>query len=378
MINYFDFQEELVKIRRHFHKYPEIAFNEFETTKFIKSYMKKEGYILSDILPTGCIAVLNLNKSYPTVAVRAEMDAVPIYEKTGLEFSSKNKCAMHACGHDANMAVALVLAKILVLTKENLNCNIKFIFEPAEEIGEGAEVVINSGGLTNVDSFIMFHFSNKQSYGVEVNKDIATAAIGRLNIKFYGVSTHWAALKKGTDALMAACKMVVETEKINTDYKSVYPFCVGIGKMQSGTSVNVVADYAEINGNIRTCSMEDYENISKIIFDTVKKIENTTGVKTAIEISQKPITPIINDKNMVKKACKVGKYVFGDNFFLTDKLYLAGDNACLYFEKVPGIFMVFRAKYINDFPLHNPKFELNEEYFYKSVEMLHKYIVSLY
>lgn len=377
-INYKSYQDEIVALRRHFHMYPETAFNEIKTTEFIKNYLETTGYSVETVKPTGCTALLLKNEKLPTVILRAEMDAVPVTEDTGLEFSSKNKGAMHACGHDANMAVALVLSKIIFNTKEELNCNVRFVFEPAEEAGGGAEIMVKAGVLERpkADAFIMFHFVNAVSEGVEVNENIATAAIGRADITVKGKAGHWADTHLTKDALMASAKLLLETEKINNEFKSPYPFKIGFGKLESGKSANIVPGEAHLSGNIRACTMGDYYRIEELLKKAFKKIENETGVVIEDEISSTPITPIINDPKMVAEAQKVGKEVFGDKFMITTKLFLAGDNACLYFKYVPGIFMVFRSKNPNGAALHNPHMTLAEEYFYKAVEMLHKYILN--
>ena len=380
-INYKNYQNEIVKIRRHLHMYPETAFKGFKTTKFIKNYLEEIGYNVEATGLTGCSTFLCVNKEFPTVVLRAEMDAVPIAEESGEEFSSKIPNAMHACGHDANMAVSLVLAKLAMKTKDQLSCNIRFVFEPAEEIGMGAAEMIKSGVLENpkADAFIMIHFACKSSGGVEVNESVATAAIGRLEISIKGISAHWAAAQKGKNAITAASKLICRIEDINKTYTSPYPFIIGIGKISGGSSANIVPDSALLNGNIRACTMEDYNNICSLIQKAADDISESTGTKIEVSLSENPITPIINDPFLVKKAADVGKKVYGESFYLTNKLYLAGDNACLYFDKTRGIFMVFRSPMPNgSVSLHNPKFRLNEEEFYKSLEMLHTYLKELY
>ena len=312
-INYSLYQEEIVKIRRKLHMHPETAFNEFKTTAFIKDYLENIGYDVKSVEPTGCTALLEKDKSLPYIVVRAEMDAVPIDEKTNLSFASKEKGAMHACGHDANMAVALVLAKLCANTKDMLSCNVHFIFEPAEEIGGGAEVMIKHGVLKTPkpDAFIMFHFANKESGGLEVNESIATAAIGKLDITLVGVSSHWANQTKAKNALLAASEFMVEIDKINKTFESPYPFCVGIGTLNGGSSTNIVPDYAEMHGNIRSCTMEDFYKLSDLVETVGKKISEKTGVEISVEISKDPITPIVNDKFMVQKAAEVGLVLGG-------------------------------------------------------------------
>ena len=148
------YEEELLALRRHFHMYPELALKEYETSGYIRDYMEKLGYEIREVEPTGLIAELPvLKKKERTVVLRAEMDALPIQEKTGLPYASRRDGCMHACGHDGILAVVLILAKLAAKAGEEFPVRLRILFEPAEEIGEGAKRMLAAGALENADAF---------------------------------------------------------------------------------------------------------------------------------------------------------------------------------------------------------------------------------
>ena len=161
---------EVVKIRRHIHMYPEISEQEYETSKYIKKCLDEIGLEAKIIGDTGVVSMLMNNPEYPTVGLRAEMDALPIEEETNLEFKSKNKGVMHACSHDGIVATALGVTRLLYEHKDELKCNVKFIFEPAEEVGKGAKKLIAEKVLENpkVDKMVIFHYANSEPIGMEI------------------------------------------------------------------------------------------------------------------------------------------------------------------------------------------------------------------
>ena len=179
---------EVVKIRRHIHMYPEISEQEYETSKYIKKCLEEIGLEAKIIGDTGVVSMLMNNPEYPTVGLRAEMDALPIEEETNLEFKSKNKGVMHACSHDGIVATALGVTRLLYEHKDELKCNVKFIFEPAEEVGKGAKKLIAEKILENpkVDKMVIFHYANSEPIGMEIQKSVSTATLGRVGIEIIG------------------------------------------------------------------------------------------------------------------------------------------------------------------------------------------------
>jgi len=378
-MDYFEYQQELCELRRFFHKYPETAFEEFKTTAYIKEYLEKTGYTVESYEPAGCSALLMLDETFPTVVLRAEIDAVPIEEKADVEYISRNKGVMHACGHDANIAVALVMAKIAFYTRD-MRCNIRFLFEPAEEKGKGAAEMIRQGALENpkADYFIMFHFANKSTWGMEINHYVASATVGSFEIKILGNAVHWCIREKGHDALLAGAKAAVMLNELNSSLKLENPFCIGVGVLKSGTSANVMAETAVLSGGIRTYTLSEYNTAAEKIESELEKLADETHTKITADISRRPVAPIENDVLLTSKADDIGREVFGSEFYPVYSLYLAGDNASRYFKHTKGIFMVFRCKTVDErYTLHNSRFVMDDSRLYKAVETLHKFIKSL-
>ena len=191
------YTEELITLRHYFHQHPELALQEVETSAYIRKYLEKLGYEIVPIEPTGLIAELSsLRNREKLVVLRAEMDALPIQEQTNLPYASVNQGCMHACGHDMILAAALILAKIVAeeqRMQENFPVRLRFLFEPAEEIGEGAKRMLQAGALENpkADAFLMFHYAADMTFGMAVHQGQASSMINSMQIHVHGKSSHW-------------------------------------------------------------------------------------------------------------------------------------------------------------------------------------------
>ena len=189
-----EYKERVLMHRRWLHQHPEIAFEEKETTNYVAHHLAAVGIPCKKVNECGLYGDLVVNPAYPTIAVRAEIDALPVAEETNLPFSSLNEGKMHACGHDANTAILLTLAELLSeIQKEQpelLKCNVRFIFEPAEEIGEGARYMILNGALEDPEpkEILLFHFGNETSHQVEIKRRCSTAQIAGLLVTVTGKS----------------------------------------------------------------------------------------------------------------------------------------------------------------------------------------------
>jgi amidohydrolase len=379
-MNFKLYEEELIKLRRHFHKHPETAFNEFETTKYISKYMSKIGYEITNLPETGLIANLKIDNSFPAIAIRCEIDALPINDEIETDYRSVNKGACHACGHDANIATALVLAKILYENKNILKKNIKFLFEPAEESGGGAKYMIDNGALENpfVESFIMFHYSPGKNFGMSFHEKQASATVGNFEITVNGKASHWCVPEKGIDAIYGASKIIEAINEINKTSTKENPFIIGCGIISGGTANNIISDKVKITGNLRAWRYEDYFNISEKLKKSISNIDIQTGCKTDVFIRQDPIISIENNSFLISKAFETGKEIFGESCFIEKQKFLSGDNAALYFTKTKGILIVFLAANRNNpYPLHHPKVDLNENNFIYALETLYKFILNI-
>ena len=372
--------KEVIKIRRYLHKYPEISEKEYNTCEYIRNYLNNIGIKNNVVGETGVVGTLIKDEDFPTVAIRAEIDALPINEENTFEYKSKNNGVMHACGHDGITAVVLGLAKLLSENKDKLNCNVKFIFEPAEEVGKGAKKLIEEKVLENpkVDNMIIFHFANSDTIGMEIQKDISTATIGRVSINILGKSSHWGDAKEGIDAISISGKVLNIIDKMNNSLKDKGPFILGIGMINGGVKNNIMADSVRLEGTLRAVGDDKFNYLLNYLKEKMKILSEESGAKIEVNLESK-LPSVVNDYNLVQIGRKIGEDIFKERFVLGEKVYLAGDNAAYYFQKTPGIRMVFFAKKENEinYPLHNSKFDFNEDIFYYALSTIYQMILSI-
>ena len=375
-----DLVKEVIKIRRYLHKYPEISEKEYNTCKYIRNYLNNIGINNKVIGKTGVVGTLIKDEDFPTVAIRAEIDALPINEENTFEYKSKNNGVMHACSHDGITAVVLGLAKLLSENKDKLNCNVKFIFEPAEEVGKGAKKLIEEKVLEDpkVDNMIIFHFANSDTIGMEIQKDISTATIGRVSINILGKSSHWGDAKEGIDAISISGKVLNIIDKMNNSLKDKGPFILGIGMINGGVKNNIMADSVRLEGTLRAVGDDKFNYLLDYLEEKMKILSEESGATIEVNLESK-LPSVVNDYNLVQIGRKIGEDIFKERFVLGEKVYLAGDNAAYYFQKTPGIRMVFFAKKENEinYPLHNSKFDFNEDIFYYALSTIYQMVLSI-
>ena len=386
-MNIQDYTEELIELRHHFHQHPELALQEVETSAYIRRYLEKLGYEIKPVEPTGLIAELPcLRDRKKVIVLRAEMDALPIQEQTGLSYASVNEGCMHACGHDFILASALILAKIVAEESEKFPVRIRFLFEPAEEIGEGAKRMLQAGALENpkADAFLMFHYAADMTLGMAVHQGQASSMINSMQIHVHGKSSHWCEADKGIDAIYAAAQVVNAIHDLNENFGKQHPdtgkYIIGTGTIHGGEYTNIIADHVVLNGNIRAVHEETYMALEQELEKYLQKIEQKTGTQIRMEFPKDPVYAFANDDELVWTAKAVGEEIFGDKFVLEgeDELFLSGDNAYRYFKETRGLFSVFLAGIPGEeHPLHHSKFQLDERILPYSVEALYKIITEL-
>ena len=372
--------KELFRLRRWLHSHPELSMEEEQTSRFIADYLETLGIPCRIIGKTGVIGTLMAEStdetSLPTIAIRAEIDGLPICENTGLPFSSVYPGRMHACGHDAITAVVLCLARVLAEHVRELKYNIRFLFEPAEETGEGARYMIENGALEEPrpDAVLIFHFGNQETRSMEIQKSISTAAVGGLRISVKGKASHWSQRLEGIDALYVASRVVTAIHTINETFQTQYPFVLGFGMMNAGTGGNIMAEEAQMRGSLRAFTEADFDAVYEELQKRISEISEETGAKISLETIRK-IPPIINDGALAEKGAKIGRKLFGDRFSLGEKPFLVGDNAAFYMQQVPGLRSVFLAGKEGGevYPVHNPKFDIDEEVMVDALHFLYRF-----
>ncbi|MDO5541540.1 MAG: M20 family metallopeptidase [Eubacteriales bacterium] len=390
MKKYIDLQEyydELLMIRRWLHRHPELSMEERHTSEYIACYLEKCGLTVQRTGDVGVIATLFSDRGQVsdmadekcrTIAIRAEIDALPIQEATGLIFSSENPGVMHACGHDCITAVALCLAKILSTQRKSLKHNVRFIFEPAEETGQGAKYMMEHGALENpqVDEILIFHFANQEPRGMEIQKSITTAGVCGITFRIKGKSTHWFEPENGRDAMYGAAKLIEEIHDINAGFPAEYPFVLGFGLMKAGAAGNIMAEEAMINGSLRTFTKKDADAVLEELKKRMKRIEQETDLRITMDMGRS-IPAFHNHAQLVKRGAEVGRDLMGERFMLGEKPFLVGDNAAFYAEKIPGMRTVFLAGKPGEkcCPVHNPGFDIDETVMMDALRFFYRMVI---
>ena len=280
----FEIEEYLNRVRETLHRYPEEGNSEYFTSEFLEAELKSLGLDVDRILGTALVAVLHGGKPGKRVALRADMDALPVTEATGCSFTSENNGMMHACGHDIHMTAALGAAKLLASKRNDLKGDIVFLFQPDEEGKGGAQRMIEAGAVEGVKAVFGGHVSPDLPLGtVGIRYGKFYAASDVITVKVHGKSCHGATPEKGADALLAAVEMI---EKLSLLKPSSGDRAVlTIGEFRSGTACNIIADEAVFRGIVRTLGNADREEMRRLIKAITEEVSERYNVKSELELS---------------------------------------------------------------------------------------------
>ena len=280
----FKIEEYLNRVRETLHRYPEQGNSEYFTSEFLEAELKSIGLDVDRILDTALVAVLHGEKPGGRVALRADMDALSVEEKTACSFSSENKGMMHACGHDIHMTAALGAAKLLAAKRNELSGDVVFLFQPDEEGKGGAQRMIEAGAIEGVKAVFGGHVSPDLPLGtVGIRYGKFYAASDVITVTVHGKSCHGATPEKGADALLAAVEMIrrLSDLKPSSGDKAV----LTIGQFRSGTACNVIADEAKFRGIVRTLGSADREEMRSLINTVIDDVSMLFNVRSDLELS---------------------------------------------------------------------------------------------
>lgn len=352
------------EIRRKVHQWPELAFKEEKTAALIAKELKKLGIkYQTGIAETGVVGKLIVDENAPTVAIRADMDALPVTENTGLPYSSKNPGVMHACGHDGH--IAIVLGAAAVLKKNPPEGNVVFIFQPAEEEQGGAKPMIEQGVLEGVDVIFGGHIERHYQVGeIGIKAGIHTSHTDAFVIKIIGKGGHAARPHLAIDAVLIASQLVVNLQTIiSRQIDPIHPSVITIGYLKSGTVDNVIAEKATLKGTIRTTN----EYIRAEIIEKIKKLASSMAILYGAEINveMKPgYPPIVNEESVSKFAVQVAEKLLGKkNTIAIPFPSLGGEDFSYYLQQIPGCFVRYGAakEGHETASSHSPNFDFDEE-----------------
>lgn len=374
---------QVVEWRRHFHENPELSNREFETAEMVAEYLRSLGMeVQTGIAHTGVVGILKGGKPGPVVGLRADMDALPVKERTDVMFKSTKVTeylgqkvgVMHACGHDTHIAMLMGAAKILSDLRDQLPGTVKFIFQPAEEgapPGEegGADLMIKEGVLKNPDVDVIFgqHINSLTEVGtIRYRPEGMMAAADRFVIKVHGKQTHGSTPWTGIDPIVTSAKIIDGLQTIISRQTELtkQAAVISVGIIRSGVRNNIIPEEAEMIGTIRTLDTEMQDKIHEKIRHTATTIAESMGATAEVEI-QKGVPVTYNDPALVEKMLPTLNEVAGEDHVILSDAITGAEDFSFFSNEVPGFyyFVGGMPKGMNPedaAPHHTPDFYVEE------------------
>ncbi len=366
----------LLKWRRHLHSRPELSDAEFQTTAFLKAQIKKLGLrILPIDLPTGLMVELSGKSKGPTIAIRSDIDALPVAEQNSIPFRSKNNGVMHACGHDMHMATVLGAATVLTQLKSHVKGKVRFIFQPAEEMPPGgAKPMIENRALRGVSRIFGLHVDPDIPVGTIGLRDGTTmAAVYDFDLIVQGRGGHAAKPHLAVDAITVAAEIIESLQKIvSRETNPIDPVVITFGKISGGRARNVIVDEVHLEGTARTLSAATQKKIPALIRRTVDGICRAHGAGfKLLPVAYYPV--LKNDSNANRQLARNFELLFGRGKMSVTEPVLGSEDFACYLQKVPGA--MFRLGIRNsrikaDQPWHSSRFMADENALIVGVALL--------
>jgi amidohydrolase len=356
---------DLVKVRHTIHQNPEIALKEFDTSALIRKLLREAGIqALKPFLETDVVAMVKGKAAGRNVTLRADIDALPLLEKTGLAYASKRKGTMHACGHDGHTAMLLGAALVLNRLREEINGSVRFVFQPGEEIVAAGKQLVAKGALRNPRPNAVFalHAWAGMPLGAVASKPgPLLAASDFFTIEVKGKGAHGSRPEDSIDPILTAARIVESLQSVAShEVSSLEPVVLSVCRIAGGTNGNVIPDSVEIEGTTRYLRPELKQKIQSAIQRIVKGVCDTTGACFSLKYDS-PYIPTINDEAMVALGKKVALRVLGaGNWFDLASPSMGAEDFSYYLQKHPGaMFRLGMGE--KSASLHNSHFDFNDK-----------------
>jgi amidohydrolase len=357
----------LIEIRRHIHSHPELSGQESQTAAFVAGVLSSSGLSVKEgVGKTGVIGELKgTGTSNRLLAIRADMDALPIYEQTALDYASRTPGIMHACGHDVHTTVGLGTAMILSQIAEELPGKVRFLFQSAEEIAQGANWMVADGAMKDVSSILGVHvFPSISAGSIGVRYGALTAAADDLEIIIIGESGHGARPHEAIDAIWIASQVITNLQQaISRTQNPLRPVVVTIGKIEGGRAPNIIADKVRLLGTVRSLHPETRANLPQWIEKIVANVCSSYGAKHQVNFRQ-GVPGVQNDYFLTQLLQSAAEEAWGsDRVQVLPESSLGAEDFSVYLEHAPGsmfrLGVGFKDRILN-YPLHHPLFEVDE------------------
>jgi amidohydrolase len=355
--------DALLKWRRLLHRTPELAFEEAQTATAVSAVLSELGLSFDyQGVGSAVVARLDVGSDAPVIALRADMDALPGEEHTGLPFASEHEGIVHACGHDAHMAMVLGAAQLLL--NDPPKANVRFIFQPAEERGGGARTVIKAGYVDDVDAIFSGHVTHHYRPGeIMVAQGTITAQSDRFRIDIKGRGGHGARPHEAIDAVVVAGLLITSLQTlVSRETNPLHPTVLTIGRVQAGTAPNVIADTAVLEGSIRTTQPDVRSHIHGGIRRMADAYGDLHNAQLSVEI-EPGYPPVVNTPRETQMAMRAARSVVGEAGLASmDYPSMGGEDFSFYLQKIPGCYVRLGARPpdVDYIPLHSPLFDIDE------------------
>jgi len=357
----------LIEIRRHIHSHPELSGEEYQTAAFVAGVLSANGvHVQEGIGKTGVVGeVQGTSSDSRLLAIRTDMDALPIQERTNLEYASRKAGIMHACGHDVHTTVGLGTAMILSQIADELPGNVRFLFQPAEETAVGASWMIQDRVMEKVTSVLSLHvFPSIEAGSVGIRYGALTAAADDLEIIIVGESGHGARPHEAIDAIWIASQVITTLQQaISRTQNPLRPLVLSIGQINGGRAPNIIADQVKLRGTVRSLHPETRTNLPTWITQIVSNICDCYGAR--YQVNYRPGTPgVQNDLALSQLLQTAAEEAWGsDRVLVLPEPSLGAEDFSLYLEHAPGAMfrlgVGYKDRAINH-PLHHPQFDVDE------------------
>lgn len=374
----------LVALRRDFHQNPELGLQEYRTAQLIEEELDRFGIAHKRVGATGVLGTLHgTGSGSGAIALRADIDALPIQETTNAAYCSKANGVMHACGHDAHTACLLGAARILSENRDAFGGEVRLVFQPAEEIGKGAKPFVEAGVLKDVKRVFGVHTAPDLPVGtVGLKPGLNNSAVDHFKITVEGKSAHVATPQLGIDALYIASQTVVALQALVTRLTSpVEPVIIGVGKLDAGTAYNALAEFAVLEGTTRTISQESRKKMQEAVTRAAQHIAEIYGGRAQV-VWTDFAPPLVNAHQACLEAAQVLEQLWEDGKVVTDRdLSLGGDNFAEFLLHVPGVYAYVgtaNPEIQNTLNLaHNGNFDIDEKALLIGTSLYAGYAIAL-
>ena len=358
-------EEKIIEMLRHLHENPELSSQEFETQKYIMKQLDELGIPYEKVGTTSLVGHIKGSKPGKTVALRADIDALPIIEQSGASYSSKNEGVMHACGHDGHTAMLLGAAKMLTDVKDELKGEVRLLFQEAEETFSGAKKIVADGGMDGVDAVFGMHGMPIETGYYDMTPGYRMAGCDTIYVKFAGVSGHGSSPHLAKDTVLPAAEFVTQLNSMITKFvNSQSPVVLTVGKFVGGTKANIVSKYSKLDISMRYLEEDTRRIIHKKLKDLAEGLAKIYDISVDVEIEESTIS-LNNDTEIAETADKAAIKVFGADRNVNGPILMGSEDMPYYFQEAPGAYAM--VGYLNKekdtiyFP-HHEKFNIDEDY----------------